>query len=195
MRVSGFANGSPCGDWSREWTTCPCTMVHFWARVFLNDNWRVILVQWIGFFYRFLVLVCLYITQVLPVIFPLHNFTLKNNMFLYQVLCNAKFHSRSLDTFFITDAYTITSTIFSSMSLRLEPRMNHLPLYDGPLLGPCFLNDNWRVILVQWIGFCYQFLLLVCLYITQVLPVIFPLYIFTLKKHIFISSTLQCHIP
>ena len=167
-------------------------MVHFWARVFfkwqLACNFgtvdRIFFIDFLSWCVCTLPKYCL--------LFFLYIILLWKKKFLYQVLCNAIFHRRSLDTFFfITDAYTITSTIFSSMSLRLEPRMNHLPLYDGQLLGPCFLNDNWRVMLVQWIGFCYRFLLLECLYITIVLPVIFPLHIFTLKKHIFISGTVD----
>ena len=50
-------------------------------------------------------------------------------------------------------------------------------LYDGPL-WVCFFK--WQLVcnLGRLFIFLYQFLVLVCLYITQVLPVIFPLYVF-----------------
>ena len=52
----------------------------------------------------------------------------------------------------------------------------HCLLYHGPLLGLGFLLSvavkNWY----DWVGFCYEFLVFIhVLYITQVLPIIFPL--------------------
>ena len=50
-------------------------------------------------------------------------------------------------------------------------------LYDGPLLGLCFLNDSFvcNFAIVERIFQSISSLILVCLYITQVLPVIFRL--------------------
>ena len=49
---------------------------------------------------HFFVFVCLYITQVLPLSFPLSIFLLWNN-FLYQVLCTTILYKHSLDSFLL----------------------------------------------------------------------------------------------
>ena len=74
-------------------------------------------------------------------------------------------------------------------------------LYDGQLLGLCFLK--WQLVCnfgtVERILFISnQFLVFVCLHIIQVLYVIFPLSLFQLWNNfffIFILSTLYHHIP
>ena len=55
-----------------------------------------------SFIYQLLVLVCLYITQVLPVIFPLSIFYYQISYFLYvYVLFTTTFHRNSLDPFLL----------------------------------------------------------------------------------------------
>ena len=89
-----------------------CTMAHFWVCVFFNDSvkfWysqRCVVTTHLWycgeeFLVSFLVLVFLYITQILPVIFPLYIFFIWNNVFLYQVHCNIIFHRRSFDSFLL----------------------------------------------------------------------------------------------
>ena len=60
-------------------------------------------------------------------------------------------------------------------------------LYDGPLLGLCFQNDIWCVILVYWRGFIFSSIPCLCLPITQVLAVIFfCIYIFLIWNYFFL---------
>ena len=92
--VPGFATGSPCGVWDRGWKyhlphVCWSTFGSFFLK---NNSWYVI---WCSgedyahiFLNLFLVLVCFYITQVLPRIIPHSIFLLWNKFYkLYQVLC------------------------------------------------------------------------------------------------------------
>ena len=76
-----------------------CMMVKF-GSVFLK--WQSVCnFGIVEIFYQFLVLVCLYITQVLHVIFHLHIFSLCNNFILHKVLGTIIVHWRRPDSFWL----------------------------------------------------------------------------------------------
>ena len=95
-----FATGFPGSIWGRGWINCFCMMVKF-GSVFLKwqsvCNFGIVEI----FFFQFLVLVCLYITQVLHVIFHLHIFLLCNNFVLHKVLGTIIVHWRRPDSFWL----------------------------------------------------------------------------------------------
>ena len=78
----------------------------------------------------------------------------------------------------------------------LGPWMNHLPPMWWSNFRFMFLNHSWCVNFIWWIGiYNWYFVLSFSLYITQVLPIIFPLIWFYSEITLFILSTLYHHIP
>ena len=94
--VPGLATGSPCGVWNHGWTTCllcdgPLLGLGFW----LSVGTKV----WYGgeecFSWFLAFILVLYITQILPIIFPL-KLIYSQIAYLYSVLYSDIFHRYSL---------------------------------------------------------------------------------------------------